>query len=471
VASSGCHQLLSAPRCSNQPTRGRSVLARSPFLINTSVGLVTGGSEHILILTRDSRHFNFVMCSSGRVLSLTAISIAAAQPVPGDARRIRLPTASYRTQSGSVDTSDTIDIPEVLDSRETLEFIGFRKEVASKIFKRFDKGRAENPVATFLGYLTGVVEYSPINASGPSGDWYAALWSAGLQPKLIVRIMDPQYDLIRYTRSARYWAMDTVVMQYRFLCDLDTAILAHRRKTPSSQAGGSSAALGPSALNTTTSHLSATSVPPSLPPTNSLATGKKRYPTTGGCPLPAPPVDTAVSEPAIINNAVSLYTGVTLATLCAPRAKNGWNCTRILSMPPCDFSRHSNELYFTKEREVARQYCQFVLGRAKYLNVGIVEILVDREWLAETTHYVHGDDWKEYVWTCRKCDSFPNHLTYLDGMHVLAGPLCARDCVGDSWQSVAALRLPSGEIPMQYCFRKPAFSKINTFPILTYRVT
>jgi hypothetical protein len=100
VACPGCHLLLSAPRYSDQPTRGRSVLALSNFRINTSVGLVREGSERIVTLMRDSRHFNFVMSSSRRVLSLAAITIAAAQPVPGDARRIQLPTAFYRSESG-----------------------------------------------------------------------------------------------------------------------------------------------------------------------------------------------------------------------------------------------------------------------------------------------------------------------------------------------------------------------------------
>jgi hypothetical protein len=96
-----------------------------------------------------------------------------------------------------------------------------------------------------------------------------------------------------------------------------------------------------------------------------------------------------------MENAVSLYKGGDIARLSAARVGDGWDSGKFIGDPPCGFSRSKFDVYFTKQREVARLYCQFVLARSASADVGIMEILVDRGWLADTSHYFYGDDWKK----------------------------------------------------------------------------
>jgi hypothetical protein len=102
--------------------------------------------------------------------------------------------------------------------------------------------------------------------------------------------------------------------------------------------------------------------------------------------------------------------------LCGPVSMG----TLILRNPPADFSRHERELYFTKQREVARRYSVYAWRRAlRDIDVGIMELDVDREWLNENAHYIHGEEWKEYVWINRTEGQMPDHLKYLMGWRCL----------------------------------------------------
>ncbi|KAA8913764.1 hypothetical protein FN846DRAFT_886402 [Sphaerosporella brunnea] len=391
------------------------------------------------------------MFNPKRILSPTAATIAAAQPA-GYARKIRINTHSYRSDI-SAETSDTVEIPEVLQSQETLEFIGFRDDVAKKIFDRFMEDQQDMTlgVGSFAGYIEGYIESAETNAQTPHDDWNMTLWSAGLKPNLITSILDPEFDDIRFTRSAFYWAKDTVFMRFEFLQSLDAIILAGGNQVSSAATGR---APGASTVFT-------------QPPTQPSGSRNKPYPPTGVFPLPAPQVGAVASQREIPENHTRLYKGESLRRLKrAMLADGGWDCTLILSNPPADFSRHERELYFTKQREVARRYSVYAWRRAlRDIDVGIMELDVDREWLNENAHYIHGEEWKEYVWINRTEGQMPDHLKYLNDTHVLGGPLCASQDLGESCSSVPSLRLAGGDNACQYRFRRPVFDEVNGFTV------
>jgi hypothetical protein len=149
-----------------------------------------------------------------RILSPTALSIASAGPPDGSAaRRTLISTASYRWER-SAQTDDTIEIPEFLEIKETLEFLGFRQDVAANLVKRFEEDLIDIlwAVGSFNKYIIGWIDSADVNAWNEAEDWNAALWSAGLKPAYITSIMDPEFTELRRTESALCWALDTVRM-------------------------------------------------------------------------------------------------------------------------------------------------------------------------------------------------------------------------------------------------------------------
>jgi hypothetical protein len=118
------------------------------------------------------------------------------------------------------------------------------------------------------------------------------------------------------------------------------------------------------------------------------------HPRTG---VLIPLVVNSVQESEFLSDALVLYKGALLARLNRAKVSTGWACRFVLSNPPADFSRDARPLYLTEEREIARKYCEFAWSRVqRQLDLGIMEIEVDRQWLQENTTYIHGV-WKEYV--------------------------------------------------------------------------
>jgi hypothetical protein len=112
-----------------------------------------------------------------------------------------------------------------------------------------------------------------------------------------------------------------------------------------------------------------------------------------------------------------------LARLNRAKVTTGWACRFVLSNTPIDFSRDARPLYLTEEREIARKYCEFPWSRVqRQLDLGIMEIEGDRQWLQENTTYIHGDLWKEYVHINRSLAPMPLHLEYLNDQMCLAVP-------------------------------------------------
>ncbi|KAA8911678.1 hypothetical protein FN846DRAFT_999894 [Sphaerosporella brunnea] len=238
----------------------------------------------------------------------------------------------------------------------------------------------------------GKLGITALRSHADPDDWEAALWKAGLHQNVIKAILDPSFEDVRFTRSAHNWAVEAVMMRWEFLKGLEELVKSRR--------------------------------------------GVNRAGTGSG---PEDPI--------------TLYKGGTMERLRKAVLQDSWDCTNILSTPPCDFSRHQCELYFTKQREVARRYCQFAIKLSKgAIDVGIMEVVVSRAWLAANTHYLVGNEWKRYVWANRKQQPLPAALGYLNAFNVLGGPVCIQAEAGRTWEdqifldliSVDSCRSPNG---------------------------
>ncbi|KAL8688485.1 MAG: hypothetical protein Q9218_005615 [Villophora microphyllina] len=101
----------------------------------------------------------------------------------------------------------TLEVPEILDSRATLEIIGFTPQLAAEKWQRwngiFDSfGGA--PSITFLDSALGRIEICLEDAEGGLADWDGWLSFNGLSDRVKAAIMDEEYRNIRPTAFARY---------------------------------------------------------------------------------------------------------------------------------------------------------------------------------------------------------------------------------------------------------------------------
>ncbi|MCJ1236325.1 hypothetical protein MMC14_004306 [Varicellaria rhodocarpa] len=132
--------------------------------------------------------------------------------------------ASY-ISDGSYDSEATVKIPEYLDSVETLEFLEFRREVAEMIFLNFQKAYEEHPsMSDFLGFICRYIRNYRNNAIGERDDWEHCLRSMGFIPSFPNRLLDLAFISIRFSRSAKEWAIMMIEMRYQFLSALDRVV-------------------------------------------------------------------------------------------------------------------------------------------------------------------------------------------------------------------------------------------------------
>ncbi|MCJ1236326.1 hypothetical protein MMC14_004307 [Varicellaria rhodocarpa] len=99
----------------------------------------------------------------------------------------------------------------------------------------------------------------------------------------------------------------------------------------------------------------------------------------------------------------------------------------IASPPPTDFHPHFRGIYLTKQRELAWEYAQIArrVADGSVVPSGILVVAVPLT-LLESVGDVVGEDWKDYVWACRRPspeNQIPRHLAYLEEFSWLQSPL------------------------------------------------
>ncbi|KAK0715159.1 hypothetical protein B0H67DRAFT_644941 [Lasiosphaeris hirsuta] len=123
-----------------------------------------------------------------------------------------------------------VEIPEVLNSQETLEFFGFRPDAAKTIFESWEElqqtpgqlGQCENILTAAERYITRMADVE--DAWLPTHNWRQALVKMGINSDLTDAILDDNFDEIRKTASASAWVIDTFRTSWEFLEGLDKRI-------------------------------------------------------------------------------------------------------------------------------------------------------------------------------------------------------------------------------------------------------
>ncbi|KAK6507901.1 hypothetical protein TWF481_006322 [Arthrobotrys musiformis] len=303
------------------------------------------------------------------------------------------------------EAQEFIEIPLVLQSRETAEIVGFGSEKAQSIWNSWqgvpDDEKSDEGFLQFL--LDFIRDHTgPEQAINSEDDWSAYMDSIGISDRLKTAILLPEYEIIRYTASCQHWLIDSVEWTYRSLQYLQErfATVADHLKSTGFKVDEKERVR----------RASSPSKFPSLPsPTHRKPQNAKEEPAT---PVPD-------------SNGTKLYRATT-----AVRARSFYNPKSGLVTEgrfgsfPGDLSGQSALTYWTPQREVADMFAGYLKHRVPIDEIIITEVDVSKELVSSLRRvYLWGEGsngmnphFQEFTWSCRnryQKNEMPEYLKYL----------------------------------------------------------
>jgi hypothetical protein len=310
----------------------------------------------------------------------------------------------YSSSSSSEDDTIIIEIPESLDSLETLTWCGFDEDTASTFIVPEWERQNELFPERDRALMDEAMRFLRSKILDENQDWHASLRILGLKTDLINRIMNPEFDDIRVGGTPRFWAIDSVKEAYSYLSHLVWKADMVLKSDPQR--------INSPAPNTTPQK--ALKVPTNL--------GRERFDVLWA----------AAERPQNTDGRQIFYKGGAKYRLQqAFGGANGINLAPLLSDPPTDFHPTSaSYLYFTKHREVALKYCKYQAERVPAVEPGLLVMALPTSTLPEQTP-VFGDNWFDLVWSSRcnrvlreNLGRLPDHLKSYEEADILMGDIC-----------------------------------------------
>ncbi|KZF20519.1 hypothetical protein L228DRAFT_249276 [Xylona heveae TC161] len=381
-----------------------------------------------------------------RVSSLTAEALARLESIGLPAKPT--PIKGWRSISGSSwktissgSSRESIVIPEFIESMETLQYLGFTKETAEKLWLKIEK-RPDPDMNDFMRMVRGWVRSFP-NAVDEDDDWISVMNKIGIKTRLRQAILTPEYKDIRLSETCHYWINETMQCDFQFLESISNRILQKITSLPSLSSGGE-----------TMSEFGPASPPPSaelfvepyeMPASAGRVKGKNKSRAVGSeysarsfeeSPTKKPkldPDDPFSSTKLDVSSAapekpkeptIVLYKGGDLVRLesALTLEPNKKGLLRIMTHPPTDLSSLELRLYFTSQHEIAEKYAGYAHVRNEGgRGAGILHAEIPTRFLADIVD-IYGEEWREFVWCCRQIIDLPDHLEYLAHQPVIRAP-------------------------------------------------
>jgi hypothetical protein len=160
--------------------------------------------------------------SSSPILSTESRAILAPLGVePLSNGCIRVPKAVVSHRQDELLWHEFEDIPEIRESIATLRVVGFTEQAASAILHRWWFVSVTNPdrEIKFFDCMTGHIHAYPDDAWALREDWNGVLKGISIRKGTRERILDPEFTSIRLTNTAKGWAVDTIEIRWRRVCD------------------------------------------------------------------------------------------------------------------------------------------------------------------------------------------------------------------------------------------------------------
>ncbi|KAK1957433.1 hypothetical protein LY78DRAFT_686220 [Colletotrichum sublineola] len=318
--------------------------------------------------------------------------------------------ASY---SSSPSSEDTVDVPDDLNSKEILLFAGFGKDVADRIWRHWCDQEDQQDFVIQAGRHYIKAKAMELNAIDDDDDWNAALNNMGISEDMQRRIMNPEFNDIRRTRSAEEWALDNLEETFDFLAGLS------RRIEKLHKANSIDRVKSPDENKNPT---------PAIRPGRHHRSGASSSSGTGSLPSPATVLPT---PPEAIDGRTMMYKGGSEARLQDSISEaQGLRIGKLYSTAPTDFHPASNTLlYLTKHHNVALKYARYQAERLPPINAAVLQVAIPNNLLSDARE-IYGENWRDLVWNSRNkrlhADGIelPDHLRQFVHSDVLVSNLC-----------------------------------------------
>ncbi|THZ62651.1 hypothetical protein D6C86_03583 [Aureobasidium pullulans] len=324
----------------------------------------------------------------------------------------------------------SLDLPEIANSTEGLEFIGFDPKFAAHIFRTYDKYKAvESDPDEFFTFVHGhIIQITSAAFSGPSER--SSMTKIGICQEVQDAILDPAFVDIYNTETLLFWIEDTLRANYsnlRLLLgrlhDQGNIELAKKSKKKKKRAKLESAFPAASASAQEETGLEEDIAAVTL--SSESAENLFKH-----CVVVETP-------PKILDNHTILWKGKVSSELVAHEApffmENGaLNMLHLNSRAGGDFNSQQEVHYWTTEKETAEQYRKYAARRSPLVETWMIRIQVPNEFLGSlpTENLYYSRDWKEYVWYCKNKDVIPEKFHHLsEKAHLIKGHICKKPTV------------------------------------------
>ncbi|KAA6415576.1 MAG: hypothetical protein FRX48_00292 [Lasallia pustulata] len=331
-------------------------------------------------------------------------------------------SATYTTQE-----IDEVEIPVMLQSVESYEFLGFNHRAAQALWQLY-VSQPHDMQADFFDFVKWHVR-DPLKADASSGhdDWIACMTTLGICQKLQSALLLPEYSDLRGTASCKFWLLDAMEMSYRVLQELDSDLRTKRahiqqgRKPlqkvfsgrPKAESFSSIPSLAsPAGRNeggATTSDRPTSSIPPSIEEIRGKSGSQ---------------IATVSDAPVSLDPHTMLW-GAGHRSRHEEFYDEGTGKVDIgaIAASPGDFSGRAKVTYFTPQRNVADRYAQWQKHKVALANITVLQVAVPWAFVESLNmeHLWFGDCWKEVVWWSRRRSELPKELENLEEKDLFIG--------------------------------------------------
>ena len=296
------------------------------------------------------------------------------------------------------ESASEIEIPEVLHSIETYEFMGFNHDTAVQLWERFTTC-PEDEDPDILDFAMWQVK-STRDAIAEPDDWRGCMEHAGISEELQDAILQSDFADVRSTASCHFWLEDSITAAWETLESLENKLSRTRNRIQHSQ--DLERAPSPQTLSLSPPGLS------SSPPINvGCESGMRSLADVVGFP-PAPNTTISSETPSHVSGHTTLWRGGTRTSHEGFYDQETGRITlRRIASGPGDFSS-SRVVYWTPQIETANKYAQYARHRTPMSDIIIVGVLVPNTWIESLTKVYlwnianHSEDlWRKVVWASR----------------------------------------------------------------------
>lgn len=338
---------------------------------------------------------------------------------------------SFRATS-VVEEADIVEIPAILESKETYVSMGFTEERAAELWQRYSR-YGEEINGGFLDFAVWHVENdSPFypDATSGSDDWDACMRDLDINDKLRAAILLPEFEDVRYTATCKFWLADAITAAYETLRGLNKRLRVESQRSQHYDKIASHKHAGSASPTPAVSSRTSKKAPEDLPPSISKGAAPLS-PLLHHAAAVSEPVDEAVSaeSPAALDDHTILWRA---ETRMKAEAFYDVRTQRIdmasISTVPEGFHGMERVAYSTPQEETADRYAQWLKHKIPASEIAIIQIAVPgtllRSLNTQCLWYTPADDsWRKVIFNCRRSKRLSKELRYLERQDLLNGPI------------------------------------------------